>query len=193
MVRRILVVSDSHGRSQNIKAAIDKEFPDMLIHLGDLEDNPEMIREWLNEAAKDWNGSHRDSSDNKIGLPVPAIFIQGNCDRYYTGNGINDLKSSAVFELNGHRFYCTHGHKQGVSLGIENLMYTALENDCDIALFGHTHIPFDDSFDGYSDMSSGVRILNPGSITLPRGGSRKSYILILFEENGDYTVTFNKL
>lgn len=193
MVRRILIVSDSHGRSQNIKTAIDKEHPDMLIHLGDLEDDPELVRGWLDDAAKVWNALGHDSPEERISLPVPAVFIQGNCDRYHTGNGINDLRQSAVFELNGHRFFCTHGHRQGVSLGLENLMYTAMENDCDIALYGHTHVPFDDSFEGYGDIGCGVRILNPGSITSPRGGSSKGYLLMTFDENGDYTVTYHKL
>ena len=40
MIRKILIVSDSHGKSKNVARAIDKERPDMLIHLGDIEDDP---------------------------------------------------------------------------------------------------------------------------------------------------------
>ena len=203
MIRRILIVSDSHGRSQNIKRAIDKEFPDMLIHLGDLEDDPEAIRGWLDDAARTWNSldqeagmklrpQDQEATDYKISLPVPAVFIQGNCDRYYSGNGANDLRQTAVFELNDHRFFCTHGHRQGVSLGLENLMYTAMENDCDIALYGHTHVPFDDIFEGY-EVTDSVRILNPGSISVPRGGSSKGYMVMTFDDSGDYTVELKKL
>ncbi len=183
MIKKILIVSDSHGKSKNVKQAIDREKPDMLIHLGDIEDDPELVREWLDDAAKRWNASHEETE--RKSLPIPAVFIQGNCDRYRMGNTSSDdgLKSAAVFEVNDHRFFCTHGHKQGVGFGVENLMYSAMENDCDIALFGHTHVPFDDYFEGYDSAACGVRILNPGSISLPRAGTRKSYIIMEF--NGD--------
>ena len=157
----------------------------MLIHLGDIEDDPDLVREWLDVAAKKWNASH-DEADKKS-LPIPAVFIQGNCDRYRMSNSNNELKSTAVFEVNGSRFFCTHGHKQGVNFGVENLIYSAMENDCDIAMFGHTHVPFDDYFEGYDGAAGGVRILNPGSISLPRAGTRKSYIIMEFDGE-DYEI-----
>lgn len=178
MIKRILIVSDSHGNSENIRLAIDRERPDMLIHLGDIEDDPGLVREWLDEAAREYNSKEED----RISLPVPAVFIQGNCDRY----GGSELKQTAVFEVNGHRFFCTHGHRQGVGFGPEGLIYSALENDCDIAIYGHTHIPDDDTFVGELDGNE-IRILNPGSISLPRGGSSKSYMVMTFDGD-DYSV-----
>ncbi len=193
MVKKILVVSDSHGKSQYVKEAIDKEYPDMLIHLGDIEDDPELIRGWLDDAARVWNGSGHDGED-RIALPVPAVFIQGNCDRYHHGNNVNDeLKQSAVFEINEHRFFCSHGHRQGVGYELNNLIYTALENDCDIAMYGHTHVPFDDEYEGFGDAGSAVRILNPGSIALPRGGSKRSYMVITFDKENNYEVEMKNL
>ena len=181
MIKKVLIVSDSHGKSSNVKIAIDREYPDMLIHLGDIEDEPDKIRRWLDEAAEKYN-SHLTSKDSesRISLPVPAIFIQGNCDRY--GDYKKELKQVSVFELNGHKFFCSHGHIQGVNMGLTNLMYTALENDCDIAMYGHTHVPFDESFG--EEEENRVRILNPGSISLPRGGRRKSYMVMTFFEEG---------
>ena len=171
MVRKILIVSDSHGKSDNIKTAIDREKPDMLIHLGDVEADTEEIRRWL-------------------GASIPAIFVQGNCDRYAG----KELKKVSVFDLNDHRFYCTHGHNQGVSMGIQNLIYSAMENDCDIALYGHTHMPLDDTYEGFGGVGgTGVRILNPGSISLPRGGSKKSYMVMTFDEENNYEVELKEL
>ena len=43
MIKKVLIVSDSHGKSKNVKEAIGKEKPDMLIHLGDIEDDPEKL------------------------------------------------------------------------------------------------------------------------------------------------------
>ena len=149
MVKKILILSDSHGRSENIRLAIVKEKPDMLIHLGDIEDDPERVRKWL-------------------GLAVPAVFVQGNCDRY----GGYDLQKSAVFELNGHKFFCAHGHMQGVNYGLRNLMYTSSDV-------------------GISKKS--IRILNPGSISLPRGGSRRTYMIMTFDSEGNFIVKLKKL
>lgn len=187
MIKKILIVSDSHGNSKNIKLAIDREMPDMLIHLGDIEDDPETIRAWLDKAVQVWNAMPGNESMKK-GLPIPAVFVEGNCDRYrYGATGEeNLLKKVSVFRVNGHGFYCTHGHREGVNYGLDNLYYSALENNCDIAMYGHTHVPFDDTV-------SGVRVLNPGSVSLPRGGNRKSYMVMTFEEDGSYEVELKYL
>lgn len=203
MIRKILIVSDSHGKSQNVKLAIDREMPDMLIHLGDIEDDPEKVRGWLDKSAMVWNAK-AGADERKKGLPIPAVFIEGNCDRYRygsTGGKEDYLKKVSVFKLNGHGFYCTHGHREGVNYGFDNLYYSALENGCDTALFGHTHMVFDEFFENSSggnpdegsdeksdEIIRGVRVLNPGSISLPRGGSRKSYMVMTFEEDGSYEV-----
>ena len=78
-------------------------------------------------------------------------------------------------------------------MGVDTLIYNAMENECDIALFGHTHVPFDDFFEGYGGPGEGVRVLNPGSISLPRGKNRKSYMIMSFDDSGDYTVELKEL
>lgn len=157
---KVLVVSDSHRDTQSVIDVIEKEKPEMLIHLGDLETDTSEL-----EAA--------------MQVPVhPCVFIRGNCDGYE-----RNLKPVAVFDLCGHRFFCTHGHSQGVYMSYDNLIYSAEEKDCDIALFGHIHQPVDETF-------GDVRILNPGSISRPRGGSRKSYIVMEMSEDGEYSVSF---
>ncbi len=157
---KVLVVSDSHRDTQSVIDVIEKEKPEMLIHLGDLETDTSEI-------------------EKAMQVPVhPCVFIRGNCDGYE-----RNLKPVAVFDLCGHRFFCTHGHSQGVYMSYDNLIYSAEENDCDIALFGHIHQPVDETF-------GDVRILNPGSISRPRGGSRKSYIVMEMSEDGEYSVSF---
>jgi putative phosphoesterase len=166
---KVLVVSDSHRDTQSVIDVIEKEKPEMLIHLGDLETDTSEI-------------------EKAMQVPVhPCIFIRGNCDGYE-----RNLKPVAVFDLCGHRFFCTHGHSQGVYMSYDNLIYSAEENDCDIALYGHTHVPFDDIFEGY-EVTDSVRILNPGSISVPRGGSSKGYMVMTFDDSGDYTVELKKL
>ena len=47
---RILIVSDTHRRDENLKEVIRRTGPlDMLIHLGDAEGSEHAIATWVNE------------------------------------------------------------------------------------------------------------------------------------------------
>lgn len=178
---KILIASDSHGVNDYLKAAIEKEKPDMLIHLGDSEiDQREIVK---------WAGSPK----------TPCVFVLGNCDT--TNRDPSIVREQAVFSLNGHKIFCAHGHRQQVNYGLLNLSLTAQELGCDIAMFGHTHVPYDSFGDAISDFDryyqsgfgesfGGPRILNPGSITLPRGGSSKGYMIMQMEDDGRYDVSY---
>lgn len=177
---KILIVSDSHGNNGPLRAAIMKEAPDMLIHLGDAEYSQSEIARWA-------------------GAPkTPCIFVRGNCDTYCDPDLV---RNSAVFTLNGHKIFCSHGHLQKVNYGLLTLSLTAQENGCDICMFGHTHVPYDSFGDavseynrfyesGFGESFSGPRILNPGSVTLPRGGSARSYMIMDMEDDGRYDVRY---
>lgn len=52
----------------------------------------------------------------------------------------------------------------------------ARELGCGAALFGHTHIPF-------LDEGGDVILLNPGSPSQPRGGSKRCMGLLLIRED----------
>ena len=177
---KILIVSDSHGMNGPLSLAISREAPDMLIHLGDSEYPYSEIARWA-------------------GAPkTPCVFVKGNCDIYT--DSASDLRNEAVFELKGHRIFCCHGHRQRVNYGLLTLSLTAQEQGCDICLFGHTHVPYDSFGDVLSDYSriyesrgdcpSGPRILNPGSISLPRGGSKRGYMIMNMEDDGRYDVSY---
>ena len=178
---KILIVSDSHGMNVPLRAAILKENPDMLIHLGDSEYNQSEIAKWA--------GSPK----------TPCIFARGNCD---TATYEPDLvRSDTVFTLKGHKIFCTHGHRQRVNYGLLTLSLTAQEEGCDIVMFGHTHVPYDSFGDavsdfaryyesGFGDSFSGPRILNPGSLSLPRGGSKRGYMIMEMEDDGRYDVKY---
>ncbi|MCR5049193.1 MAG: metallophosphoesterase [Saccharofermentans sp.] len=167
---KILIVSDSHGRSDLLYRVALIENPDMVIHLGDLEDNV-------------------DSVASKLGSPeIPCVFIAGNCDRRSQGN----MQDWSVFTLKEHRFFCTHGNLVNVHYGLDRLVYSALENKCDIALYGHTHVPFD----GFEDDAFGsikIHVLNPGSIARPRSMEGKTYMIMDLHDSGAYEVKLKTL
>ena len=151
-MKRVLVVSDSHGNMGNLSEVIKRSKDiDMLIHLGDIQGEDELLRSMCN---------------------FPVEIVRGNCD-FETNN-----KLYLTIELECHKIFATHGHAYGVEWGIERLSYAALEEGCDIAMYGHTHVP-------YIEIGDDVTILNPGSISYPRQPGRKPTFLIMeIDEEG---------
>ncbi len=129
---RILIFSDSHGDARKMREVL-LHHPDIttVIHLGD--GNREL------EAAAD-------------ALP-DRIFhaVAGNCDFACSAPGVR------LENFGGKKVLMTHGHLYGVKGGYYTYECAARERGVDIALFGHTHIPFED----YAD---GLYLFNPGSL-----------------------------
>lgn len=98
-------------------------------------------------------------------------IVKGNCD--YN----SFLPCVGLESINGIKILYTHGHTYGVKYGIERLKEAAKQSGCQIVLYGHTHV----SKTLYED---GVWIVNPGSCSQPRDGSRASYCVIDIEKNG---------
>lgn len=97
--------------------------------------------------------------------------VAGNCDYLST------VQSVGIEIVENKKILYTHGHTYGVKYGTEKLLEAAKLNGYDIALYGHTHI----SKILYED---GVYIVNPGSCSQPRDGSRPSYAVIDIVEQG---------
>ncbi|MCM1171824.1 MAG: metallophosphoesterase [Clostridium sp.] len=160
-MRRILIVSDSHGRNENVQKAIKKAGNiDMMIHLGDIG--------WDYLEVEHMSG-------------VPTYMVAGNNDY-----GL-PLKDRIIIQIGEHRIYAVHGHRQAVHFGPDTIRYHALENECDIAMYGHTHVPFlDDEGD--------VTILNPGSLTYPRQeGHEKTFVIMEIDDYDEVTYTFDHI
>lgn len=156
----ILIMSDSHGRNENVELAIAQvreeigEFQ-MLIHLGDVGDAREI--------------------ESLAG--VPCYIVRGNTD--YDAKLLN----ANVIEASGHRIFATHGHLYQVDMRLDLLRFAALENDCDIAMYGHTHVPY------LEEDPDDVTILNPGSISKPRQADHR-YTYMVMEIDDEDEVTY---
>lgn len=99
-------------------------------------------------------------------LRISFNGVLGNCD----GRSPR-AKEERIIEINNFVFLLVHGHKHGVKGDLMRLHFRAQEVKAHIALFGHTHI-------NYLDKVSDIWLMNPGSPSLPRAGSKPSFGLI---------------
>ncbi|MCT4620592.1 MAG: metallophosphoesterase [Marinisporobacter sp.] len=95
---------------------------------------------------------------------IKVVSVKGNCDR-------GEIEDEKVLDLGEHKLFLTHGHQYGVKSSLSRIYYKGLEEGCNIVLFGHTHMPVKVKHED-------VLIMNPGSLTSPRGGSKASYGII---------------
>lgn len=147
----ITVISDTHGDFDTLYEIVrQNDGSDLFIHLGDGENE-----------FYDVQSSFYDK---------PFIFIKGN-------NDWGDYPQNLVTELGGHKFYLCHGHRFDRTHLKDYLSATASVNGCSAALFGHTHIPLNETVNG-------ILLFNPGSPVLPRGGSAPTYGIITIDDDG---------
>ncbi len=136
---KIGIISDSHGKRTALAKAINRLGKvDIIFHLGDLYTDAIYIENTFN---------------------LHTVYVRGNCDFSQEADIFKEI------ELNGKRFFLTHGHMYRVKWGIQYLQQAASGGKYDIVLFGHTHIPqvfFD----------RGVLFMNPGSSADPRAGKK---------------------
>ena len=127
---RILVFSDTHGRPQYPKRAIENigEYA-AIIHLGDCTRDAMLLKD-----------------------TYPA-------STHYSVRGNNDVFSSApaelVIEIENIRIFAAHGHLLGVKQGLEQIKEAARKNNCSVILFGHTHNPICIETDEFLIMNPG--------------------------------------
>ncbi len=155
MAGKILVVSDSHGNNVNLKKAIAA-----------FGKRGEMLKMLIHLG--DIQGS-LESIERLADCPVEAV--SGNCDF------IAGLPGTKLVQIGREKALITHGHRYGCKYGTGQMRELAKANGAGIVLFGHTHMPYMEHF---PDM----RVMNPGSISLPRQeGHRPTYLVITEKED----------
>ena len=167
---RLLIAADIHGSAYFTKLllkAYEREMPDKLLLLGDLLnqgprnprpedfDNPQVI-DLLN------------SMKNEI------LCVRGNCDSEVDQFVFEfPIMSDYSTILYGKQvLFATHGHHY-------NELTPPVLNPGDVLLNGHTHIS------ACEKREEGWFYVNPGSVSLPKGGTINSYILF---EDGCFTL-----
>lgn len=171
---RILVVSDSHGSRDLFHYIVEQQGPSCsaLAFCGD----------GMGDFASCMDDASADSEFARC-IPPVASFAEGNGDSDLFPVRFNPGKkasSGIYFELAvprrqllkaaGHTIYIVHGHERGVYYGTQPLEEEAQIAGADIVLYGHTHIA--------DETRGSVYMLNPGSISHPRGGTPPSFAVL---------------
>ncbi|MCM1545208.1 MAG: YfcE family phosphodiesterase [Ruminococcus sp.] len=130
----VLLISDSHGCTNNLKAAIEKE-PQcgLVIFLGDGLRDLERCKPYF--------------PDKKF------LCVKGNNDYGYNDEPV------AYKYIETNTVVYTHGHTFGVKYSLSDLIDHAAAVRANVAFYGHTH-KANVQFDAYK----GVYLVNPGAL-----------------------------
>ena len=123
---KILLISDSHGRKSAVEDLICSENCDLVFFLGDGVRDVEDIDESIIKK------------------------VSGNCDLF-------SFEAITRFEIvDGFKIMLTHGHQYKAKQGLETLALNAINNNCQIVIFGHTHTQTIEKIDD-------ILLINPGA------------------------------
>lgn len=155
-MKKLLVLSDSHNNKAPLRRVIMQHAKevDYIVHLGD----------------HDLDMRDMPTADAEI------ILVKGNSDFG------RETPLQALHMIEGYRFLCTHGHKERVKTSLLPLALLGQEQEADVVLFGHTHMP-------YNAYEGGMLLFNPGSIGALRQRQASYGMITVDKEEGiDATV-----
>ena len=167
---KLLFASDIHGDLDSTVTILDvmkNENPDKLILLGDI-----LYHGPRNDLPKSYNPKAVISLLNEQKDHI--IAVRGNCDAE-VDQMVLDFPIMSDFrymEADGIRMFLTHGHHYDEE-------HPPRMSRGEILVHGHTHIPKCNKFGNEN------YCLNPGSISIPKGGNPRSYMIY---ENKTFTI-----
>ena len=159
---KLLIASDIHGSTKCIKKLWEREAdekPDRIILLGDLlyhGPRNNLPEEYDTQIAIDL----LNSKSEKI------TCVRGNCDSEVDEMVLDFLINAPhmILSVDGINIFATHGH-------LYNTGHLPPLASFDILLHGHTHVPV------CEEISNNKYYMNPGSVSIPKGGSDFSYMI----------------
>ena len=110
MMEKVLIVSDSHGLTDELQMIKQRHHVSHMIHCGDSELS-------IDDQAMEG-----------------FIKVAGNCDRD------SRYENEQIVDIAGFKFFITHGHLFKVKRNLLPLSYRAAEVGANIICFGHSHV-----------------------------------------------------
>lgn len=167
-MKKILVLSDTHWSkwepsepsSEKLLSVLVKGKYDFIFHGGDVVDSS--VLEMLETFA-------------------PVFCVKGNCDSFVDRN----LPHTVVETIESVKIAMIHGWD--LPLDHTPTLVDRFADDVDIVIHGHTHRKRYQEWTRPDE--SKVTLLNPGSLSSPRGGETAGYgELIVDDDNWDYKI-----
>lgn len=162
-----LIASDIHGSApccEKLLAAFEKEGADRLLLLGDL-----LYHGPRNDLPEGYAPKRVISLLN--GVKEKIFCVRGNCEAEVDQMVLEFpvLADYCLLEVGSRLVFATHGHHF-------DLQNPPALKPGEVLLHGHTHVPAKDN-------SRGFWYLNPGSVSIPKKNSPRSYMTL---ENGEF-------
>ncbi len=157
-----MIASDLHGSAYYCKKMLERwenECADKLVLLGDL-----LYHGPRNDLPRDY--APKEVIAMLSPLADKILCVRGNCEAEVDQMVLPFpiMADYAVLIADGKVVYITHGHV----INTKNPLPFAKG---DILLHGHTHVPACEQVDGWW-------YLNPGSVSIPKEGSKHSYMTL---------------
>ncbi len=139
-----------------------------IIVMSDNHGSSNMVDEIKNNHNADYY-IHCGDSEMDTDLLDGWILVRGNND------WLLDAPKDTIVQIEGLRFFVCHGDGIGYFNREEYMLQVLRENDCQVMLSGHTHMPMHKEIDGHT-------LINPGSTNYPRGGFKASCCKIVVDD-----------
>lgn len=159
---KTLIASDIHGSTACIKKLlkrIDEEKVERVVFLGDI-----LYHGPRNSLPDEYNTEEAAKLLNQKAELI--IGVKGNCDSE-VDQVLLDFSIEAphlILSDDGINIFATHGHYY-------NIGHLPPIASFDVLLHGHTHVP------AFEEIKEGKYYINPGSVSIPKGGSDNSYMI----------------
>jgi putative phosphoesterase len=210
---RIAILSDMHGNSAatgSVLADIDAALPDEVLCLGDLVGYGAYPNEVIDLVRARNIPTIMGNYDDGVGFDRDDCGCaykdagereRGQASLMWTRSVVDDdrkaylrtLATELRREIHGVRLRLVHGSPRRMNEYLfadrdeKSLARIARGADCDVLVFGHTHIPWTRDI-------AGVRMVNTGSVGKPKDGDpRAAWVLLTVDENGAVSVETRRL
>ncbi len=159
---KVLVISDTHKDLTSAGLAIRqmiKQGLDIVIHCGDHIDDAIKLEKQYPQ--------------------LKFFYVPGNCDGWFFRHD----EKIKVINIEDKKVLITHGDRHNIKLNYNELFEEVKRKNADIGLCGHSHIAHVET-----QKDTGIIIVNPGSISLPRDSKYPSYAVLDIEKGKEIKV-----